>query len=387
MDSSNEEEIHFNLLFLPTEILEKILSFLSYDEISYSRLVSRKFDCLCQARLNDGLNRADRLHSRIHREIKAMLPRRESERRNHALARHVDILSAVETRLSLLNMTYSKYIENGVCCFIPGKVLDEIFHVLRRIRLLPVLPRGYELLQELRDISSMAIEHFDEKIVPVLRKTQSSYSDSLESIADAQKSRAQQLNSTIMRFNRTLLFQKKLIRRQNRRIENLQKNILEEKSLNNELQRRQAEQNRRIAELDQKVADYDQKFVDMTVEISRVRGAFGMGGDDGGQAPKGGSQQPAEGVGCGSKGEPAQPGTADVSKTSSRVGGKTRPKQRKPKQCVKERPSGSADKTINGVLVETGCSKSTTYDLRKRRLVDHNDETVVGSRKATKRQT
>lgn len=39
MDSSNDEEIHFNLLFLPTEILEKILSFLSYDEISYSRLV------------------------------------------------------------------------------------------------------------------------------------------------------------------------------------------------------------------------------------------------------------------------------------------------------------------------------------------------------------
>jgi len=55
--------------------------------------------------------------------VKAKLPRRESERRSHPLARHVDILSAVETRLSLLNMTYSKFIDLGLCCFIPGKVI------------------------------------------------------------------------------------------------------------------------------------------------------------------------------------------------------------------------------------------------------------------------
>ena len=59
--------------------------------------------------------------------MKAKLPRRESERRNHPLARHVDILSAVETRLSLLSMTYSKYIDLGLCCFIPGKVSGKLF--------------------------------------------------------------------------------------------------------------------------------------------------------------------------------------------------------------------------------------------------------------------
>lgn len=31
-------------------------------------------------------------------------------------------------------------------------------------------PRTHDLLQELRDISSMAMEHFDEKIAPGLRK-------------------------------------------------------------------------------------------------------------------------------------------------------------------------------------------------------------------------
>ena len=59
-------------------------------------------------------------------QVKAKLPRRESERRNHPLARHVDILSAIETRLSLLSMTYSKYIDLGLCCFIPGKVMLQI---------------------------------------------------------------------------------------------------------------------------------------------------------------------------------------------------------------------------------------------------------------------
>lgn len=52
--------------------------------------------------------------------------RRESERRNHSLARHADILAAVETRLSLLNMTFMKYVDSNLCCFIPGKVRASV---------------------------------------------------------------------------------------------------------------------------------------------------------------------------------------------------------------------------------------------------------------------
>lgn len=72
--------------------------------------------------LNNGFHRVDRFHLQIQRNVKQQLPRRESERRNHTLSRHADILSAVETRLSLLSMTYAKYIELDLCCFIPGKV-------------------------------------------------------------------------------------------------------------------------------------------------------------------------------------------------------------------------------------------------------------------------
>jgi F-box protein 28 len=45
-----------------------------------------------------------------------------------------------------------------LCWFIPGKVIDEIFSVLRCIQDEETPPRAYEILQELRDITSMAME-------------------------------------------------------------------------------------------------------------------------------------------------------------------------------------------------------------------------------------
>ncbi|XP_074649055.1 F-box only protein 28-like [Tubulanus polymorphus] len=133
------------------------------------RLICSQFEKICQGILNRGFTRVDRLHSACLKSIKALLPRRESERRNHPLSRHVDILTALETRLSLLGMTYVKYIDMGVCCFIPGKVLDEILKILDIVQTTENLPRAHEILQELRDISSMAMEHFEEKIRPRLK--------------------------------------------------------------------------------------------------------------------------------------------------------------------------------------------------------------------------
>ncbi|XP_060720409.1 F-box only protein 28 isoform X2 [Tachysurus vachellii] len=127
-------------------------------------------DMICQRMLNQGFLRVERYHSLCQKQVKAQLPRRESERRNHSLARHADILAAVETRLSLLNMTFMKYVDSNLCCFIPGKVIDEIYRVLRYVNSTRAPQRAHEVLQELRDISSMAMEYFDEKIVPILKK-------------------------------------------------------------------------------------------------------------------------------------------------------------------------------------------------------------------------
>jgi F-box protein 28 len=69
-------------------------------------------------------------------------------------------------------------------------VIDECYKILRmlqdstntsgEVRNL----RAHEILQELRDISSMAIEHFDEKIVPDIKKSRPEANVSISSIYD-----------------------------------------------------------------------------------------------------------------------------------------------------------------------------------------------------------
>lgn len=124
--------------------------------------------------LNHGFFKLLNCHAKQLKRIKGQLPRRESERRNHALSKHSDVLTCIETRLSMLTMTYQKYIHNKTACFIPGKVIDECYKILRSISVSVTDTRNlraHEILQELRDISSMAIEHFDEKIVPDIKKS------------------------------------------------------------------------------------------------------------------------------------------------------------------------------------------------------------------------
>jgi F-box protein 28 len=48
-------------------------------------------------------------------------------------------------------------------------VLDELFRILNTLKYPQQPPRAHEFLQELRDISSMAMEHFEEKIAPSLK--------------------------------------------------------------------------------------------------------------------------------------------------------------------------------------------------------------------------
>ncbi|XP_068143406.1 F-box only protein 28 [Drosophila tropicalis] len=153
-----------NILSLPETLLMDIFEWLPYDEVAKKREVCTRFNYIGKQVLNTGFNKIILRHGKNFKRIKSMLPRRESERRNHVLARHSDILTSIETRISMLTMTYSKFIDLNICCFIPGRVLDEIASILRLLSSTTKPLRPHEVLQELRDISSMAIEHFDEKI-------------------------------------------------------------------------------------------------------------------------------------------------------------------------------------------------------------------------------
>ncbi|EFX70553.1 hypothetical protein DAPPUDRAFT_61180 [Daphnia pulex] len=170
--ASSSDDKKITLLSLHDDVFLEILSYLSYDEVAKLRLVGRHFNEVCQKILNKGFLSFQRYHSRCLKEVKAKLPRRESERRLHPLANHIDILKGIEIRLSHLSTTYYKYAVAGMFCFIPGKVLDECYRVLREVVVHKNPPKSYELLQELRDISSMAVEHFKEHIDPTMKRNQ-----------------------------------------------------------------------------------------------------------------------------------------------------------------------------------------------------------------------
>ena len=57
--------------------------------------------------------------------------------------------------MNLLSMTFGKYMDANLCCFIPGKIMDEIYNVLRILKNTSPsnsrdqkdAPRTYEVLQ------------------------------------------------------------------------------------------------------------------------------------------------------------------------------------------------------------------------------------------------
>ncbi|XP_031829469.1 F-box protein dampened isoform X2 [Nomia melanderi] len=159
---------NLNLLDLPVEILEKILSYLDYNTIAHLRPVCHQMDRVCGSILNSTFQKLQaQMLSRFH-AIKAQMPRRESARRNHPLACESDIIETLHMRLTLLQMSFGKHIERKHCCFFPGEILDEVYRILHYIKISPKLARPYKVTDELFDLSTMAMEYFKERIEPTL---------------------------------------------------------------------------------------------------------------------------------------------------------------------------------------------------------------------------
>ena len=103
------------LLSLHDEVLQEILSRLRYDAIARLRLVNnhlyilfqfcfilivvskvnRHFNEVCKKILNKGFLAVKNYHSHCLKDVKLMLPKKDSERRTHPLARHFDLLNGM----------------------------------------------------------------------------------------------------------------------------------------------------------------------------------------------------------------------------------------------------------------------------------------------------
>lgn len=175
------------------------------------------------------------------------------------------------------------------------QVIDEIFRVLRLIRDTKTPPRAHEILQELRDISSMAMEHFDEKILPDLKHnicmvgTVSSYelpggalmishtrhpnnatlphnftseklNQSFKKIYDRTKQNkisCLTMRNLIGRMKLRMKRQGLQIRLQNMKLQKQAKKLHEQDVL--------------LAEMRKHLEEWEQKMVDLTAELSRAR--------------------------------------------------------------------------------------------------------------------
>jgi len=156
------------LVHLPAELLIKILEYMTFKENCTVRLVCRRLNELCAARVNSTFYRLQNTMLVRFQTIKSQMPRRESARRNHPLARECDIIETLHMRLTLLQMTFGKHIERKHICFFPGEILDEVFRILSYINCTQPLGRAYKVTDELFDLSTMAMEYFKENIEPSL---------------------------------------------------------------------------------------------------------------------------------------------------------------------------------------------------------------------------
>jgi len=278
---------YFPLDTLPDCAMFKVLGYLSYDQVAKMRIVSSYFNQMCRRHLNLGFQRVKKIQSQYLKEMKAKLPRRESARRHHRYARHCDILTAIDTRMNLLSLSFGKYMDANLCCFIPGKIIDEIYHVLKILKTNCDPPSTYEVLQELRDISSMAMEHFDDKIVPGLVKKHQTISCT-SSIPISSSVLMPSLsfpspvvatpNSRVSKFKDELLAHKKqtlemivkqtqalkkgkkalnkALQKQNEKIDKLEQTVNSQASLIESQNEMLKEMNKKLLENEQKLADF-----------------------------------------------------------------------------------------------------------------------------------
>ena len=160
---------------LPDDVILMILGYLSYDNVAHIRIVNSFFNRACKLHLNRGFNKVQKMQSDLLRKLESKLPRRESARANHPYFRHCYILKCIGNSnhscslLSISSNTFGKYIDANLCCFIPGKIIDEVYNIFNILRNQEI-PHQAVVLRELRDICSMANEHFEAEIMPGLKE-------------------------------------------------------------------------------------------------------------------------------------------------------------------------------------------------------------------------
>ena len=139
---------------------------MTFKEISTVRLVCRRLNELSAAQLNSNFRRIQNNVSDRFQRIESQMPRRRSARRTPFLPPEYDIIIDIQLRFTTLQLYFGKYIERGQICFFPGEILDETSRILAT----KTLDWSNVDLDELCDLTTMAVEFFEKNIEPTLPK-------------------------------------------------------------------------------------------------------------------------------------------------------------------------------------------------------------------------
>ena len=185
---------------LPDDVIFTILGYLSYDNVAQIRIVNSFFNQICKQHLNRGFKKVKEVHKKLVNNLNSMLPRRTSARRDHPYWQHWYILRLIGNftlngGLNTVSKTLGQYIDANLCCFIPGKIIDEIYNIFNILRNQEI-PNRFEVLRELRDMSSLAKGHFAAEIMPRMKKRLQNHQNE-ESLERKQNKRIETLERTV----------------------------------------------------------------------------------------------------------------------------------------------------------------------------------------------
>ena len=122
--------------------------------------------------------------------------------------------------LNTVSKTLGQYIDANLCCFIPGKIIDEIYNIFNILRNQEIpnrfetktqsINQSFEVIKALRDMSSMAKGHFEVEIMPRMKKKLQNHQNkgSLE----------RKQNKRIETLERTVAAQAKMLKEINKKL-------------------------------------------------------------------------------------------------------------------------------------------------------------------------
>ncbi|KAI1725172.1 F-box only protein 28 [Ditylenchus destructor] len=159
---------------LPIEINEKILFYLSYNEMCQHREVSKHFNCVFEKCLNRGWFEARILLEKTRARLDEHLPKRKSLKMKHQLYCLSVYMGVIDCEVDELHSEMESDIKSEHACFFAGLLLDEIFKELSMIKKcldtnnpadVPtnILPLStYGPMVRIRDYAHMALDNFNE---------------------------------------------------------------------------------------------------------------------------------------------------------------------------------------------------------------------------------